>query len=152
VLEHLGVLHRLEPLDVEDLDGGSRDRPEPEVDQRGRERPLVLVGHRPHGGEDREADEQQADRERVGEREAGVRREQDHSLGGGTSGPSGSAGMGSSGSGGSGPSGVSGTTGPGSGTAGCTGASGTAGVVGISGLVGTSSTAASQIRLMTTSR
>ena len=75
VLEHLGVLDRLEPLDVEELDGGSRRRPEAEVDQRGRERALVLVGHRRHGREDGEADEQQADREGVGEREAGVRRE-----------------------------------------------------------------------------
>ena len=80
-------LERVEPLDVEQLDREGRDRPEPEVDQRRRERPLVLVRHRPDGREDGEADEQQADRERVGEREAGVRGERRSLVGGGTDGP-----------------------------------------------------------------
>jgi hypothetical protein len=108
--------------------------------------------HRPDGGEDGDADEQQPDGEGVRERKAGFGRERDGygpapSFGGGTDGPSGAGGSGSSGSGAPGPSGVSGTAGPGSGTAGWTGASGTAGVLGISGLVGTSSTG-----LMTTPR
>ena len=123
---------------------------EPEVDQRRREGALVLVRHRPDGCEDGEADEQQPDRERVREREAGVggEREPDHadttgapayglraqpSSGDGTDGPSGAGGNGSSGSGADGPSGMSGTAGPGSGTAGWVGVSGTIGPVGSCG-------------------
>jgi hypothetical protein len=71
VLQQLRVGDRIEPADVERRQAGGRGDAEPEVDQRRRERALVLMRERADGREDRETEEREADRPGVGERQLG---------------------------------------------------------------------------------
>ena len=114
---------RVQPAHAEGGQAGGADDAEPEVDQRGRERALMLVRERADGREHREPEERESDRPGVGEGEAGQLlggvghgrpvglRAAAGRPAGGASGPVGTSGASREGVGSAGTAGVSGTTG-----------------------------------------
>ena len=70
--QQLGVLDRMQPGHVQEVDHRGGADAEPEVDEAGGERALVLVRESRHGGEERQPEEEQRDRVWIPRGEAGL--------------------------------------------------------------------------------